>query len=96
MLGLLGLLLVIGLVVLIVFKLGPALPKKDEAPSRAPKDAPQTTDFMPATRFSGSKPGYVFKTGESGLGYYVDNYPYRDDPPESVQVGEHTLDAMFS
>mmetsp|Transcript_10861 Transcript_10861/g.24006 ORF Transcript_10861/g.24006 Transcript_10861/m.24006 type:complete len:347 (-) Transcript_10861:148-1188(-) len=30
------------------------------------------TDFQPATSFEGPRPGYAFKTGPSGLGYYAD------------------------
>mmetsp|Transcript_50038 Transcript_50038/g.126117 ORF Transcript_50038/g.126117 Transcript_50038/m.126117 type:complete len:191 (-) Transcript_50038:138-710(-) len=36
-------------------------------------DMPQP-DFMPASRFLGAKPGYAFKLGKSGLGYYIDRY----------------------
>ncbi|GLC46520.1 hypothetical protein PLESTM_001885000 [Pleodorina starrii] len=34
--------------------------------------APSGKDFIAAARFSGAKPGYAFKTGEHGLGYYLD------------------------
>lgn len=30
------------------------------------------TDFMPANRFEGARPGFAFKVGFRGLGYYVD------------------------
>eukprot|EP00931_Biecheleriopsis_adriatica_P094771 TRINITY_DN68389_c0_g1_i1.p1 TRINITY_DN68389_c0_g1~~TRINITY_DN68389_c0_g1_i1.p1 ORF type:complete len:208 (-),score=39.07 TRINITY_DN68389_c0_g1_i1:104-727(-) len=33
--------------------------------------------FMPAEGFQGSRPGYSFKTGDQGLGYYVDEYEER-------------------
>lgn len=31
-------------------------------------------NFIPSNSFQGSKQGYVFKTGDDGLGYYVDTY----------------------
>ncbi|GLI67804.1 hypothetical protein VaNZ11_012092 [Volvox africanus] len=34
--------------------------------------APSGKDFIPAAQFFGAKPGYVFKTGDHGLGYYLD------------------------
>ena len=30
------------------------------------------TDFVPAPVFAGSRPGYVFKVGPQGLGYYAE------------------------
>ncbi|GFR50058.1 hypothetical protein Agub_g12199, partial [Astrephomene gubernaculifera] len=39
--------------------------------------APSGKDYIAAARFSGPKPGYVFKTGEHGLGYYLD--PHQAD-----------------
>lgn len=30
-------------------------------------------EFVPSNEFVGRKDGYVFKTGEYGLGYYMDN-----------------------
>jgi hypothetical protein len=35
----------------------------------------QTGDFVAAAAFQGSKPGYVFKNGQNGLGYYMDCPP---------------------
>ena len=35
-----------------------------------PDDAPT---YIPAPKFEGSKPGYYFKKGPQGLGYYIDN-----------------------
>ncbi|GHP10977.1 hypothetical protein PPROV_000970700 [Pycnococcus provasolii] len=29
-------------------------------------------DFMPSASFAGARPGYVFRTGKSGVGYYLD------------------------
>ena len=31
-------------------------------------------NFIPSNSFQGSKQGHVFKTGDDGLGYYVDTY----------------------
>ena len=31
--------------------------------------------FAPADTYDGSRPGYVFKKGDSGLGYYKDTVP---------------------
>ena len=31
-------------------------------------------DFFPSKTFTGAKPGYVFKRGDLGQGYYIDNY----------------------
>lgn len=31
-------------------------------------------NFIPSNSFQGSKSGYVFKTGDEGLGYYIDTY----------------------
>lgn len=39
-------------------------------PSRAPP--PKLPDFIPALTFAGSRPGFAFKMGEAGLGYYKD------------------------
>jgi hypothetical protein len=30
--------------------------------------------FVPSSKWSGARPGYVFKKGPTGLGYYLDNY----------------------
>lgn len=35
-------------------------------------DVPPTSDFIPAASFAGARPGYTFKTGPSGTGYYVE------------------------
>lgn len=46
-------------------------------------DIPLTTNskplFIAAKKFNGSKKGYVFQNGKSGLGYYVDNPPVVDN-----------------
>ena len=35
----------------------------------------EQAEFQPAKRFSGAKPGFVFKKGARGLGYYLDRPP---------------------
>ena len=37
-----------------------------------PTHQESSTHFIPAPKFIGSKPGYVFKMGDQGVGYYVD------------------------
>ena len=34
---------------------------------------PVTPPFIPSTTFSGARPGYVFKSGQLGVGYYHEN-----------------------
>jgi hypothetical protein len=46
-----------------------------QRPAAAPAAAPAAEDgrlYLPAMQFGGARPGYVFKTGPSGLGYYMD------------------------
>merc|ERR1712091_589154 len=38
-------------------------------------EAPPAAPFAPADAYDGSRPGYVFKKGDSGLGYYKDTVP---------------------
>ena len=33
------------------------------------------TDFIPSSKFTGSKKGYIFTMGKKGLGYYIDIKP---------------------
>jgi len=44
-------------------------------------------DFIPAQKFSGPRLGYVFKTGEEGLGYYRDAGGYAE-PVEKPKMPE--------
>ena len=41
-------------------------------PPPPPPPAVPPPEFLSAENFAGSKPGYVFKAGASGLGYYRD------------------------
>ena len=46
------------------------------------------TSFVPANTFSGSRPGYVFKAGGHGLGYYADmqsDTNQAPSPPDTMQ-----------
>ena len=43
--------------------------------------------FLPARSFQGTRPGYVYKMGDGGLGYYPDNsqsVPMASQPPSSA------------
>lgn len=40
--------------------------------SARPKLSPDAPQYIPASSFEGSKPGYYFVDGSQGLGYYVD------------------------
>jgi len=33
----------------------------------------ENIDFIPSDTFRGAKEGYVFKNGDMGIGYYIDN-----------------------
>lgn len=52
--------------------------KKAEKPQKPEEKkengSAQPADFIAAKRFSGAKPGMVFKLGKKGLGYYKDTY----------------------
>ncbi len=37
--------------------------------------SPAAAPFLPAQSFAGARPGYVFKAGSTGTGYYVDTPP---------------------
>ena len=37
------------------------------------KTVGKDSDFYPSKTFTGAKPGYVFKRGDKGQGYYRDN-----------------------
>lgn len=41
----------------------------------AAPEASLTVDFTPSDRWAGPKPGYVYKAGGQGLGYYLDARP---------------------
>jgi len=61
--------------------------------------ADQMRDFIAANKFSGAKPGMVFKKGKQGLGYYKDTYiappqgvkRKADAQPASAPAGKITL-----
>jgi len=45
------------------------------------REAALAVDFIPCPGFEGSKPGYAFKQGELGLGYYIDLVQMASEPP---------------
>ena len=53
-----------------------------------PTPAERNGGFVPAPAFAGSQPGYVFKVGPQGLGYYADAVPQ--------PVADHALNAWFA
>ena len=50
----------------------PAPPQPAALPQPAASSSSASAAFMPAGMFAGARPGYVFKAGDSGLGYYRD------------------------
>ena len=70
----------------------PPAKKARPAPSEPPTDAP----FAPADAYDGSRPGYVFKKGDLGLGYYKDTVPTKPKKKKksvSFKKTEQTVDA---
>ena len=70
----------------------PPAKKARPAPSEPPTDAP----FAPADAYDGSRPGYVFKKGDHGLGYYKDTVPTKPKKKKksvSFKKTEQTVDA---
>ncbi|GAX74779.1 hypothetical protein CEUSTIGMA_g2226.t1 [Chlamydomonas eustigma] len=62
--------------------------------SSSPAAVPQQQQFIRSTAFAGRRPGYIFKMGDSGLGYYMDTplhlqgpRPYRPIPSVGPTVG---------
>lgn len=56
------------------------LPKKDDHPAYKYTMNPQELGnylFIPSSTFAGERPGYVYKTGLSGNGYYLNRPPTR-------------------
>ena len=41
--------------------------------------------FIPSKKFSGSKPGYVFRSSDLGTGYYLDEEPQQQQQPRQQQ-----------
>ncbi|GKY99345.1 hypothetical protein MPSEU_000889500 [Mayamaea pseudoterrestris] len=48
---------------------------KDRKPKHAEGKESMAVPFLHSASFTGSRPGYAFKMGESGLGYYFDKPP---------------------
>ena len=49
-----------------------AAPQHAAARPQSPQAASSSAGFMPAPTFAGRRPGYIFQTGPSGVGYYRD------------------------
>jgi ATP-dependent RNA helicase DDX5/DBP2 len=48
-------------------------PEDPPPAAKKPKeDTKAAADFIPAKKFTGAKPGYYFRKGKQGLGYYID------------------------
>lgn len=48
--------------------------KTEDAKEFIERCAPEATNFDASAKYSGSRPGYVFRSGAQGLGYYKDDY----------------------
>ncbi len=59
-------------------KRGSKLTPKKDAPSSSNETPKKGDAFIPSKKFAGSKSGYVFKSGNKGVGYYVDVKPKVD------------------
>ena len=53
--------------------------------------SPAAAPFMPADTFAGARPGYIFKRGHAGTGYYLDTPP---TPGAAAQAGEAGAEAI--
>ena len=63
---------------------GAVLPVQLTAPSSMPQPPPPTASFIEANTFIGPKPGYVFKSGPRGLGYYKEAMANPYAPPSTA------------
>ncbi|KAL4451864.1 hypothetical protein ABPG75_007526 [Micractinium tetrahymenae] len=50
-------------------------PQQPPTPGTASDAELAAEDFLPADSFEGARPGYAFKLGDQGLGYYLDSRP---------------------
>jgi hypothetical protein len=67
------------------------------SPDRAADDQPAARHFVLSPAFSGSQPGYVFKMGPQGLGYYADvmqQQPPAVAPPPSTRQAPQGLQLL--
>ena len=46
--------------------------KEQPVQQQAAQQPKQMPDFVPSNEFKGQQPGYTFKNGEKGQGYYMD------------------------
>tara|TARA_R110000796_G_scaffold2352_5_gene9294 strand:+ start:1 stop:6780 length:6780 start_codon:yes stop_codon:yes gene_type:complete len=50
-------------------------------------------NFVPAKKFGGEKPGYAFKQGNKGLGYYINTGPLREQGPSLPSIKPQPIPA---
>jgi hypothetical protein len=50
-------------------------------------------NFVPAKKFGGEKPGYAFKQGNKGLGYYINTGPLRAQGPSLPSIEPQPIPA---
>ena len=48
--------------------------KTEDAKEKIERCAPEAMNFDASAKYNGSRPGYVFRSGAQGLGYYRDDY----------------------
>ncbi|CAJ1359588.1 unnamed protein product, partial [Effrenium voratum] len=53
-----------------------------------PQDGESLKDFEASAKFAGARPGFVFKRGKRGMGYYRDVGPFGSMPKEKPVSGE--------
>ena len=59
------------------------------APQAQPPQQQQMPEFVPSATFAGAQPGYSFKNGPHGVGYYRDGRVAMQQPPPSQQNLQH-------
>ena len=65
-------------------------PKQQQAqPQRPPPPQQQMPEFVPSATFAGAQPGYSFKNGPHGVGYYRDGRVAMQPPPPQQQNLQH-------
>jgi hypothetical protein len=57
--------------------------------------APTGPDFVESRSFNGIRPGYTYKRGAHGVGYYRDRGPYVQTQPARVGYGKPSDDQDF-
>ena len=70
----------------------PVVKARGSSPTKPNVEAEE--GFEPSRQFSGERPGYVFKTGQSGTGYYPDQLQQAARELESVSGGSGEQDVL--